>query len=323
MAQTKLLVIDSRDARRQILLDALRAVRAVQIMGQGRDLSEGHILAEERLPNVILLSSDLAALPEFEMFFAMVRMIGSQCLIYGTQSDFGDLPALCLPLSTVEDARIIAQRFSDAPARAEFGAFQPDPQAIVVIGASTGGVEALDRILADYPVNCPPTVIVQHIRGAFSYSLVSRLDRIARAKVQAAEDGMVLRAGTISVICGNEHHARLAGRGVPHITLQNDALIHGHRPSVDALFASAVAYGPRVTGVILTGMGNDGAAGLLQIRRAGGQTIGQDEASSRVYGMPRVAAQMGAVLHQLPLAQISGKIRQLTASSPHGERAKA
>lgn len=323
MSHIKLLVIDSRAPRRHILVEALGTVPSARLLGQGADLSDGHVLAEDHMPDVILLSSELAALPEFEMFFAMIRMIGAQCLIYGSQSDFGDLPALCLPLNSQADALSIAQRFAARASPQDVGTFRPDPQAIVVIGASTGGVEALDQIIADYPATCPPTVIVQHIRGAFSYSLVSRLDRIARASVRAAEEGALLRAGTVYVVCGNEHHARLVGRGVPHISLQGDLPVHGHRPSVDVLFTSAAEYGARVTGVILTGMGHDGAAGLMEIRHAGGNTIGQDAQSSRVYGMPRVAAERGAVQYQLPLSDIAAKIRDLTALTLQGERVKA
>jgi len=178
-----------------------------------------------------------------------------------------------------------------------------DSQKIVVIGASTGGVEALLSVLSHYPEACPPTLIVQHIRGDFLPGLVDRLNRNCAAKVGPAEHGGLLRTGEVRVAPGNESHLVVLPSGLRTRLLKQDP-ISGHRPSVDALFSSAASLGPRAVGVLLTGMGRDGAEGMAKIHRAGGWTIAQDEATSVVYGMPRAAVEMKAVREQLPIQRI-------------------
>ncbi|MPT48941.1 MAG: chemotaxis response regulator protein-glutamate methylesterase [Sphingobium sp.] len=177
----------------------------------------------------------------------------------------------------------------------------------IVIGASTGGVEALHHILPSFPENCPPTVIVQHISAAFAPAMAQRLDAKCAAKVQLVEPGLPLRPGHIYIAPGNDRHAIIGRSGQLSVNMVPGDPVSGHRPSVDRLFESAAQrLGPAAVGILLTGMGQDGAKGLLAMRQAGARTIAQDQASSTVYGMPRAAASLGAAMKILPLPHIAG-----------------
>ncbi len=181
---------------------------------------------------------------------------------------------------------------------------------IIAIGASTGGVEALIALLADFPADCPPTVIVQHMPATFTPSFAARLDRLCAPQVEEARPGAVLSRGKVYLAPGGDRHLEIAGSGPRrHCRLVEADKINGHRPSVDRLFHSVAAMaGAEATGAILTGMGNDGAAGLKAMRDAGSVTFGQDRATSIVYGMPAAAFQVGAVTEQLPLRRIAGRL---------------
>ncbi|MFV2033748.1 MAG: CheB methylesterase domain-containing protein, partial [Halocynthiibacter sp.] len=175
---------------------------------------------------------------------------------------------------------------------------------LIVIGASTGGVEALHRVLADFPPNCPATLVVQHMKGAFIGRFAERLNSACKPEVLQAWDGAPLKNGRIYVAPGDTHHMSVSGREILAVRLSAASPNSGHRPSVDRLFLSASQYRTRVVGVLLTGMGKDGANGLLRIRQLHGHTIAQDQKTSTVYGMPRAAAAIGAVSQQLPIDRI-------------------
>ena len=167
---------------------------------------------------------------------------------------------------------------------------------VIAIGASTGGTEAVTALLKRVPVDCPPIVIVQHMPPGFTQSFAERLNGLSPMRVSEAVDGEALREGCAIVARGDTHLTiRQAGNGwVARYTDQT--LVHHHCPSVDVLFESAAkAVGPYAAGVLLTGMGADGAEGLLSMRRAGAITVAQTEASCVVYGMPKEAVTLGAV----------------------------
>jgi two-component system chemotaxis response regulator CheB len=175
---------------------------------------------------------------------------------------------------------------------------------LIAIGASTGGVEALREVLAAFPANCPPTLIVQHMRARFVEGFVERLDRLCAPKVRPAAADARLEPGTIHIATGDTVHLVAMGLTQPRCALVEDGLVSGHRPSVDMLFRSLVPFAPSVVAALLTGMGRDGASGMLALRRAGAFTICQDQETSVVYGMPRAASEMGAVDRELPLDRI-------------------
>jgi two-component system chemotaxis response regulator CheB len=186
---------------------------------------------------------------------------------------------------------------------------------IIAIGASTGGVEALHHVLRRFPADCPPTIIVQHINGHFAAAMAKRLDDQCKPKVELAELDMPLKPGHIYIAPGNERHftVRKTGDKVM-MKLRPGDLMSGHRPSIDMMFGSVARELPRqAVGVLLTGMGADGAQGLLSMRQAGCPTIAQDQATCVVYGMPKVAAEIGAAQYVLGLPRIADKALGLVA----------
>ncbi len=179
-------------------------------------------------------------------------------------------------------------------------------EAILAIGASTGGTVAIQDILQRFPADMPCTVITQHIPAGFSLAFANRLNQLCAMEVREAVDGDILRKGLVLVAPGDYHLLLRRGPQGYRVELQQGPQVCYQRPSVDVMFASvAQAAGNRAVGVLLTGMGTDGAKGMLTLKRAGAPTIAQDEASSIVYGMPREAARLGAVdtvasLHDIP-----------------------
>ncbi len=186
---------------------------------------------------------------------------------------------------------------------------------ILAIGASTGGTEAIREMISGLPADAPGTVITQHIPRAFSSAFARRLDEGSALRVQEAADGQQILPGHAYVAPGDSH-LRVQRYGARYVCrLDQGALVNRHRPSVDVLFESvAQAAGARSIGVLLTGMGRDGAQGLLQMRTAGSQTIAQDEASSVVWGMPGEAVALGAAQLVLPLSAMAAKLVALVAA---------
>ncbi|MEJ0007398.1 MAG: chemotaxis response regulator protein-glutamate methylesterase [Steroidobacteraceae bacterium] len=186
---------------------------------------------------------------------------------------------------------------------------------VLAIGASTGGTEAIRELLSGLPADAPGTVITQHIPMAFSAAFARRLDENCALRVQEARDGQQILPGHAFVAPGDSH-LRVERSGARYICrIDHSALVNRHRPSVDVLFQSvARATGARSIGVLLTGMGRDGAQGLLEMRNAGSQTIAQDESSSVVWGMPGEAVALGAAQLVLPLSAIAAKLIALVAA---------
>ena len=180
---------------------------------------------------------------------------------------------------------------------------------IVFIGASTGGVEALKVVLMGLPAACPPVLITQHMPARFTTAFAERLNRECPMTVSEARHDEIIEANHVYIAPGS-HHLEIVRNGMHFRCALNDGPpVSGHRPSVDVLFRSeARVAGSRAVGAILTGMGKDGAEGMLELRQAGGSTVGQDAASSLIYGMPRVAHERGGVMRQCSLGHIADAI---------------
>ncbi len=193
----------------------------------------------------------------------------------------------------------------------------PSSSHVIGIGASTGGVYALHEVISRLPADTPPVLIVQHMTGTMIPKFTMRLNENARMNVILAEDGARLMHGHVYVAPYN-HHLTVARNGAQYVARLVDAPpVSGHRPAVDPLFSSlARVAGPAGVGVILTGMGRDGAAGMLEMRAAGAVTIGQDEQSSLIYGMPKAAMMLDAVEKQLPLDRIASQIIKTVSETP-------
>lgn len=200
----------------------------------------------------------------------------------------------------------VLRRVMKHPQEANTTSLAETTNKIVAIGASTGGTEALKDVLMGLPRNAPGTIIVQHMPANFTGPFAERLNSICAMEVREARNGDSITPGLVLIAPGDFHMVVRRSGARYYVEIGSGDKVSGHRPSADVLLNSvAKIAGANAIGVILTGMGGDGARGLLAMRNAGARTIGQDEASCIVYGMPKVAYELGAVERQLTLAKIS------------------
>ncbi len=287
--------------------------------------------AEAGQPSFAFVEDGFSKLPEFEMMLALfnaldVRWVSVMDNLNAAParraSPLLNVGAGIFELTKADSPRQFVQYYDmmvKAPRRNEAsprsggslgGATAPRSNKMILIGSSTGGVEALRSVLVGFPPNCPPTMIVQHTGKNFGQGLVSLLDRICPAKVVPVEDNRPIEAGHVYVAAGQPRHFGLTSRRPLRTRMKEGPPISGHTPSVDALFTSAIPVAKDVVATILTGMGQDGAKGLLELRKAGATTFAQDEQSSVVYGMPRVAWENGGAEKQVPLARMASVLLQ-------------
>jgi len=177
---------------------------------------------------------------------------------------------------------------------------------VFVVGASTGGTEALREFLTALPPDSPGIVIVQHMPEVFTRSFADRLNELCQISVKEAEDNDTIIRGRALIAPGNRHTLLKRSGARYYVEINDGPLVNRHRPSVDILFRSAAIYaGPNALGILMTGMGDDGARGLLELKERGAVTIAQDEKSSVIFGMPKEAIKLGAAQHVLPLNQMA------------------
>lgn len=221
---------------------------------------------------------------------------------------------LCDAIKAAAQARLNRIRPAHVSAKLSADAVLPPPsgsamskttETIIAIGVSTGGTEAVRSVLEALPADCPPIVVVQHMPEHFTAAFARRLDGLCRITVSEAKDGDRMLRGHALIAPGNRHTLLTRSGANYCVEVREGPLVSRHRPSVDVLFRSvARAAGRNAVGLIMTGMGDDGARGLLEMRQAGARTLGQDEASCVVYGMPNEARKLGAVEEELPLSRL-------------------
>ena len=248
-------------------------------------------------------------------YYGSYSAAGNKAPAYATRSDFHTASYYHpdrLPQSIADNKppHSFHAFYSGHPGDSQSG--QPrvyDSRRIIALGASTGGTDALETVLMGIPADCPPIVIVQHMPPSFTGIFAERLDRNCRMEVREATDGARLRQGLCLVAAGDKHmYLRSDSHGY-FVNCKEGEKVSGHCPSVDVLFDSvAETAGRYAVAAILTGMGADGAKGLKKLRDSGAYTIGQDEESCVVYGMPMVAYKLGGCCEQAPLTEISTSI---------------
>jgi len=198
-----------------------------------------------------------------------------------------------------------------APPKPGSRAMARTTEMIVCIGASTGGTESLREVIEALPLDCPGIVVVQHMPEIFTASFARRLDSLAKVSVKEAEDGDPVLRGHVLIAPGNRHTLVQRNGARYQVSVQDGPLVSRHRPSVDVLFRSAAKFaGANALGIIMTGMGDDGAHGLLEMRQAGAHTVAQNEESCVVFGMPKEAIALGAAERIVPLDQLATEIRR-------------
>jgi two-component system chemotaxis response regulator CheB len=213
------------------------------------------------------------------------------------------------PSRTVE-AKLSADAMLPPPVATR--AMSQTTERVVMIGASTGGTESLRQVLEALPATAPGIVIVQHMPERFTAAFAKRLDGLCQVDVKEAEDGDAVIPGRVLIAPGNRHTLLTRSGARYQVNVKDGPLVSRHRPSVDVLFRSAAQYaGANALGILMTGMGDDGARGLLEMRKAGAHTVAQDEETSVVFGMPKEAIARGAAMRVLPLEAIAGEIVRL------------
>jgi len=342
----RVLVVDDSAVVRQIFQAELSRDPEIEVVGTAPDPYVARDLVVERKPDVLTLDVEMPRMDGLTFLKKLMRYHPMPVIVVSSLTDAGGGMALealssgavdvmCKPGGsyTVGDmteeliekikaaARVDVRRRSGAPAdEPSSGELKPlgrTTNQVLAIGASTGGTVALEVILRALPPDAPGTVITQHMPETFTKFLADRLDQACRIRVKEAQDGDAVVPGVALVAPGN-HHLVLRRSGASYLVQVKDGpRVNRHRPSVDVMFQSvAQAAGKNAIGVLLTGMGGDGAKGLLAMREAGAATVAQDEATSVVWGMPKVAIDLGAAGKVLPLPAIAAEIvRAATQSS--------
>lgn len=212
-----------------------------------------------------------------------------------------------IPLSSIGQHKLYSESRDDS--KDKQSSLIRTTNKIIAIGASTGGTEALSKILPKFPINCPPIIIVQHMPQFFTTSFAKRLDELSQIKVKEAEDKEILTPGKALLAPGNMHLELSRNGAVYYVKLHQGEPVYHQRPSVDIMFNSVAKYaGKNAVGVILTGMGKDGANALLNMKKQGAYTIAQDEKSCVVFGMPKEAIAVGGACKVLPLDDIPQEV---------------
>jgi two-component system chemotaxis response regulator CheB len=279
-------------------------------------LHDAYSAVEETSPAVVAIGDSAAGEGGLDMFLRLLSVIGSRWFVYGDRAPHRLPPhAKWVDFNRHDRPDVITAALSETDHRPRAKSPRSRTPGIICIGASTGGVSAIEHVISSFSAESPPTLIVQHIRDGFIHSMIGRLERSCLPRVVRARDGAVLSQGTVYVAADSGCHLTLDGAFPPVIRIVPATDNGPHKPSVDAMFRSAAKYGRSVAAALLTGMGSDGAHGLAAIRKAGGFTIAQDRSTSTVFGMPRVAAEIGAAAAVLPLDQIASA---LVSGGVHG-----
>jgi two-component system, chemotaxis family, protein-glutamate methylesterase/glutaminase len=339
----KVLIADDSPTLRVVVRTILESDPGLKVVGEAANGWEACERCKALLPDIVTMDIRMPLMNGYE---AIARIMDESprpiVVLTSTQSDLelgitfkaieaGALMVIRKPQSVFNDARVkadlIAQvkamanvkvvgrhrRFYDKTVERSCRPAHPGTQVtarqLVVIGVSTGGPPALQTILKQLPADFPmPVAVVQHISKGFVSGLASWLDSVVPMRVKVAESGELLAPGRVYLAPDDQHLTVDESR---RTVLKTAPAVDGHRPSATVLLESAArSFGPAVIGLLLTGMGRDGAEGLRQIYQAGGCTLAQDEATSVVFGMPKVAIEMGAAGEVLPLEKIAGRLME-------------
>ncbi|HLY72480.1 MAG TPA: chemotaxis response regulator protein-glutamate methylesterase [Planctomycetota bacterium] len=334
MIRTRVLVVDDSAVVRQVLSRGLSCDPGIEVIGAAPDAYAAWSMIARLRPDVITLDLEMPGMDGIAFLRKVLRdrplpvVVVSSLTPSGSELalealEAGALEVVAKPKFATTAARTIstlvdivkgaagaqvALRGSPVPGSPSQLPCSPT-QKVVVIGASTGGTQALQQVLMAMPKMAPGIAVVQHMPEGFTRSFAERLDELCGVDVKEAENQDVLEPGKVLIAPGN-HHLLLRRSGSRYrVEVKGGPLVSGHRPSVDLLFKSAARQaGRNAVGVLLTGMGKDGARGLLDMKSAGAATIAQDEASCVVFGMPREAIALGAVDRATALPRIAESI---------------
>ncbi|MDO5530093.1 MAG: chemotaxis-specific protein-glutamate methyltransferase CheB [Paracoccus sp. (in: a-proteobacteria)] len=333
----RLLIVDDSATIRRLIRLRLSADPRIEVVGEAADAAEAEMLIARLRPDVLTLDVEMPGKSGLQFLAELmvsnplpVVMLSSEtqrgsaaaiealslgaveCLgkpqgLGGTEG-FAELPGM---IRAAAQARVGTSR-RQAGTGAAASRFEWNGR-IVLVGSSTGGVEALELLLSQMPENCPPILITQHMPESFLASFVQRLNARFAPRITLAGPRDVIEQGRVYIAPGGETHLGMAGPVArPRCDLIVGEKVSNHRPSVDVMFGSARSYAANCVAVMLTGMGHDGAAAMVDLRRAGALCLAQDQASSVVWGMPRAAYEQGGVDRLIALDRMAAEILEVT-----------
>ena len=343
----RVMIVDDSALVRSILKKGLEAAGSIEVVATAQNPYEARDLLVRLRPDVITLDVEMPRLDGIQFLGKYMQVMPTPTIVLSSLTPRGSTLAVeamaagavdvlqkpstglargldQMMTELVQRIRVAARsrmsppsRPVTAPVRPENAALAQTTDLVIGLGASTGGVAALGRILPAFPAWSPGVVVVQHMPGGFTASFAERLAQLCPMKVTEAADGDRVMHGHILVAPGGDRHLTIRRYGGEYrVKLEAGELVNGHCPSVDVFFDSlAGCAGKNASACLLTGMGDDGARGLLRMRQAGARTYAQDRATSAVWGMPAAADEMGAAERLVPLADIPAA---LLASSGAG-----
>ncbi len=343
MNKIRVLIVDDSALMRQILTTLLSGDPEIEVIGTAPDpyIARDKIKALNpdvltldvempRMDGLTFLEKLMAARPMPVIMVSSLTEAGCETTLRALELgavDFFTKPKLDMKEGMEEQVEALVAKVKGA-ARARIAARSPRPggmenkprplgslamikttDTIIAIGASTGGTEAIRELLEVLPSNTPPILITQHMPERFTKTFADRLNKLCKITVKEAEDGESVLPGHALIAPGNYHMELVRSGARYQVRVNQDPPVNRHRPSVDVMFRSVARYaGANAVGVILTGMGGDGAAGMLEMKKSGASTIAQNEASCVVFGMPKEAIKLGGVDKVLPLAEIPEEV---------------
>lgn len=352
MSKIKVMLVDDSALVRNVLSEVLSSDPRIEIVATAQDPLVAVQKLRRQAPDVIILDVEMPRMDGITFLQKLMCqhpipvIICSTAVEKGAEStlkalEFGAVDIIQKPrLGTrqfLEESRVLLTDAVKAAAKAKLRPLAKPPrkpesklsadavlerasgkammrttEQVVVIGASTGGTEAVRTVLEALPQDAPGMTVVQHMPEGFTRSFAERLDRLCRVSIKEAADGDRVLRGHVLIAPGNRHTLLKRSGACYYVEVRDGPLVSRHRPSVDVLFRSAARYaGKNAVGVLLTGMGDDGAAGMKELHDVGAHTIAQDEATSVVYGMPREAVERGGVDRVLPLGRIAAALCSL------------
>lgn len=349
MEKIKVLCVDDSALIRGLMSEIINGQPDMEVVAVAPDPLVARDLIKRHDPDVLTLDVEMPRMDGLDFLEHLMRLrpmpvlmvssltrAGSEITLRALELgavDFVQKPHVGIRGGMLEYGTVIADKLRAAararPRRVErqrlapaaLGPVRVSSEKLVILGASTGGPEAIRRVLEPLPANSPAILIAQHMPAGFTRSFAERLDRLCRIGVSEAQDGERVLPGHAYVAPG-DRHLKLDRSGANYLVrLDAGPAVNRHRPSVDVLFHSAARQaGRNAIGVLLTGMGRDGAAGLLAMRGAGAPTLAQDEGTSLVYGMPREAVALGAVAEVVALREVAPRILALAAAAGRTQR---
>ncbi|AEC19294.1 chemotaxis response regulator protein-glutamate methylesterase [Pusillimonas sp. T7-7] len=350
MKKIRVLCVDDSALVRGLMTEIINSQPDMEVVASAPDPLVARELIKQHNPDVLTLDVEMPRMDGLDFLERLMRLRPMPVVMVSSLTernsevtlralelgavDFVTKPKLGLRDGLMEYSLLIADkiraaahsrpRYAAPPAttapRKQLTHVFSGTEKLVMIGASTGGTEAIRQVLEPLPANSPAIMITQHMPAGFTKSFVQRLDSLCAVQVHEAEDGQRVLPGHVYLAPGGIAHMKLARSGANYVVkLEYSDPVNRHRPSVDVLFHSAAQVaGRNAVGAILTGMGKDGAQGMLAMRQAGAQTFAQDEASCVVFGMPREALHIGATDVAVPLSEMSARI--LASAGSYGHR---